>query len=207
MTFLYTVNPRIPIRNLIPGKLINRETNLKLDLDQVKVCLKHGPVYRKFSVGESIRVTLDNCERLHQSEYVSEIDADSKFIPTEENVEKPAEEKKEFVEPKVEELSEQQIEEKIEEIAEENHTDVVEGDASVETLESAEEVLEQADEAIEQVMGNAESIGVDTVEEATVEGAPEKVEDEVQSSQSNNNQKNNKNYNGNKPRKYVKNNH
>lgn len=80
--YLYTVNPRMPIRNVIPGQLITREANLSLDLDQVKACLKFGPVYRKFAnANQVIQVTLENCERLHQRDYIQKIDAKSTFIP------------------------------------------------------------------------------------------------------------------------------
>lgn len=143
----YLVKPRIPIRNVIPGENILREKVLSLDLDQVKACLRHGPVYRKFSTNQTIQVTLDNCERLHNREYVSKIDANSTFIPKKEEI-------KVLEEPVVEEASTEEKSDEngggsVEEVVEETAEDVTE-----EVTESPEESVEETEEVVERQKNN-----------------------------------------------------
>ena len=108
--YLYTVNPRMPIRNVIPGQLITRESNLSLDLEQVKACLKFGPVYRKFAnANQTIQVTLENCERLHQRDYVQIIEPKSTFIPPQMKEIPPVEIPVEKPQPVVEETKEEPV--------------------------------------------------------------------------------------------------
>ena len=74
--FTYVVMPRRPIRNLIKGKNIIKETTLLLSKSEVSECLKHGRVYRKFyleSTGME-RVIPSNLDRLHRSNHISEAD-------------------------------------------------------------------------------------------------------------------------------------
>lgn len=71
--YMYTVVPRSPIRNLIKGKAIIKATNLQLSKDEVKACLKHGAVYRKFYCeSNSERVTPSNLDRLHRKDHITE---------------------------------------------------------------------------------------------------------------------------------------
>lgn len=168
--FLYIVKPRIPIRNLVKGKLIFKETSLMLNLDEVRMCLKHGPVYRKFANDSktAIQVTLNNCERLHQRDYVTELNVASTFIPKEEST-KP-------VEP---------IKEEVVETAKEDVVEVVE-EAPAETTE---EVVEVHTEAAN------EEVATETTEE-TVEAADAEVENKTENQeqvQKNNNHNNTKN--------------
>lgn len=147
--FLYIVKPRIPIRNLVKGKLIFREATLMLSLDEVKMCLKHGPVYRKFANDPktAIQVTLNNCERLHQRDYVTELNVASTFIPKEDPEEvKPVAE--EPVDDVVVETTEAAVEEAVDE-------------AVVETTEAAEvteEAAEVAEEAVDEVVAEESSV-------------------------------------------------
>ena len=101
--FKYQVNPRIAIKGLTP-KPILRATDIELTKDEVKECLKHGPVYRKFDGSHVVRVTLNDVDRLHQKNFISEEDwANTKpvtIIPG--KIITPKEEKKEEV--KVEEV-------------------------------------------------------------------------------------------------------
>lgn len=67
--FKYEVHPRIPIRNLIPQKAITRPTQLDLSKDEVKLCLKHGPVIRLFDRTTQVKVTLYNLDEVHVAKY------------------------------------------------------------------------------------------------------------------------------------------
>ncbi len=71
--FMYTVCPRVPIRNIVRGKVIVRSTNLSLSKDDVLECLKYGRVYRKFYCEENLEmVTPSNIDRLHRKDHLTE---------------------------------------------------------------------------------------------------------------------------------------
>ena len=163
----YLVKPRIPIRNVIPGQIITREKIVSLELEQVKSCLRHGPVFRKFNSGESVQVTLNNCERLHAREYTSEIEVKPTFIKSVE--ENRTSDKEESI---VEEVVEKPVEESVkEEITEEQSTE--------ENKENSEEVVEkQVEESVE--------------EEITEEQSVDEENKEAQKKQYNNNYNKNK---------------
>lgn len=164
--YLYTVNPRIPIRNVVPRLLITREANVILTLEQVKECLKHGPVYRKFD-NTSIQVTLDNCERLHQRDYEEYIDADSTFIPKEE---KPTE--KDAVDKKIEDL--------VPEIPAEE-PDIPKAVFVPPSIEEIEPPVEVAPEEATHVVENTEAPVEETpAEEAKAEEVPVENTDSVE---------------------------
>ena len=69
--YTYEVRPKVPMRNFIQGKMINRPTVLQLDIDEVKNALKFGPVYRRFDTVHVERVTLINLEELHRPSYIN----------------------------------------------------------------------------------------------------------------------------------------
>lgn len=171
--YLYTVNPRMPIRNVIPGQLITREANLSLDLDQVKACLKFGPVYRKFAnANQVIQVTLENCERLHQRDYIQKIDAKSTFIPPKmEEIPKPVEVVETPVESATVEVEEPVVEESTP--VEENVQPVDE--VQVESTEEVEEAPVEESVTVEE--------NVQPVEVAETSESPAEVETPVESAQ------------------------
>lgn len=73
--FRYTVTPVGVIKLESLGNVgIRSPKTLDLTLDEVKVCLKKAKVYRRFNGSLIKKVTLSNCERLHNEEYISEED-------------------------------------------------------------------------------------------------------------------------------------
>lgn len=73
--FRYTVTPVGVIKLESLGNVgIRSPKTLELTLDEVKVCLKKAKVYRRFNGSLIKKVTLSNCERLHNEEYISEED-------------------------------------------------------------------------------------------------------------------------------------
>lgn len=194
--YSYEVHPRIPIKNVIPGKGIFRPTVLDLTKDEVVKCLKCGPVFRNFARGNQVQVTLYNIDELHVAHYVAPskkvIDPSKKtnvsgiivpkkeFVPhiiapaKKEESEAPEEEKVEeapIVEKPVEDVHEtydiQLAEEKVEEaVPEAPVEEVVE---VVEELEASEEekVEEVTDEEVEESVEESEE-----AEEAPVAGQP-----------------------------------
>lgn len=172
--YTYEVRPKIPMRNFIPGKMINRPTVLQLDMDEVKNALKFGPVYRRFDTVHVERVTLINLEELHRPSYINV--APNNIIKVEEKVETKAvvdpiivEVKKEVEEP-VAVVDPKIIEEgKTEEIV-----DVM--DASIEEVPVEDSTVDNA--SIEEVSDNEEDLtnnaSVEEVSEESVEEqAPE----------------------------------
>jgi len=161
--FLYMVSPRIPIRELN----IRRETNIELDQEQVVMCLKHGPVYRKFlNQGKDVQVTLDNLDRLHNAVYMEEKEyLEKKSTAVEEvSVEEPE--------------AETPVEAPVEEVPEE-HTEV-----------EAEAVTEETPATVEpEVEGSEEEVAEETVETAAEEVKAEEAAP-VQATVNKNNGKN-----------------
>lgn len=73
--FKYQVDPKIPIKGLpAHPQIIRRALDLFLNKDDVKFCLKYGPVYRKFDGSNIVKVTLFNLDRLHREELIEEED-------------------------------------------------------------------------------------------------------------------------------------
>ena len=72
-SFVYTVHPRTPIRNIVKGKVIFKAENLSLTKQEALECLKYGAVYRKFYTESSPeRVTPSNIDRLHRPVHLSQ---------------------------------------------------------------------------------------------------------------------------------------
>ena len=64
--FTYEVRPQIPIRNVFFGKVLVRPTVIDLNKEEVRECLKFGPVYRRFDGLHTERVNINNIDELHR---------------------------------------------------------------------------------------------------------------------------------------------
>lgn len=75
--YTYSIFPRRPIRDLVPGKSIRKSCTLQLTYDEVIKCIAYGPVYRILVGHAPIRVTGSNLASLHIStlEYNALLDA------------------------------------------------------------------------------------------------------------------------------------
>ena len=150
IVFPYQVNTVMPITGLSCGNIMVPST-VKLTKEDVAICIKKAPVFRRFQNRKLERVTISSIDRLHNEEYMTEEEyeeykdklADNRGKVTDNIVkedivvepikeEVPVEEpKKEIpaVEPIVEEADtikdevNDQTEESIEETAEENIND------------------------------------------------------------------------------------
>ena len=71
--YKYSVTPFSPIKELIPGKSIRAPFSADLSMDEVFMCMKHGPVYRLFPGKDPIRVTGSNLESLHRPKLEEEV--------------------------------------------------------------------------------------------------------------------------------------
>ena len=73
--FLYSVFPKMLIRNLPGVSAFRTQKSLSLTKDEVKYCLKFGTVYRRFvNESKNERVTLENIDRLHNDRYMTEVE-------------------------------------------------------------------------------------------------------------------------------------
>lgn len=71
--FLYSVNPRRVIKNLSEVPVVRTAKSLYLTKEDVAICIKHGPVYRRFANEKrNERVTTLNIDRLHNAKYMTE---------------------------------------------------------------------------------------------------------------------------------------
>ena len=70
--YKYSVTPFIPIKDLIPGKLIRKPFSADLNKEEVLLCMKHGPVHRLFVGMKPIKVTGSNIDFLHRPTYEEE---------------------------------------------------------------------------------------------------------------------------------------
>lgn len=151
--YLYLVSPRIPIKGVASEAIIRREKNIELTKEEVKTCLKHGPVFRNFmNEGIKVQVNLGNVDRLHNPMFIEE----KNFTNTTQE-EAPlapvVDEKPDVVDPEVapeEEIKEEpstvnETEEKIKSEEIENVSDVVE--PSEEEKKNEEVVEDQKEEA------------------------------------------------------------
>jgi hypothetical protein len=71
--YKYSVTPFSPIKELIPGKSIRAPFSADLSMDEVFMCMKHGPVYRLFPGKDPIRVTGSNLSTLHRPKFEEEV--------------------------------------------------------------------------------------------------------------------------------------
>lgn len=74
--YLYTVNPKKAIIGLSGTKKpIRSSKSLYLTKEDVYACLKNGTVYRRFAnEGINERVTVNDVDRVHRENYISEKD-------------------------------------------------------------------------------------------------------------------------------------
>ena len=107
--YMYQVNTIMPILGLSIGT-IKVPTSQNLTKDDVLICLKKAPVFRRFSDGNKERVGIDNIDRLHRENYMT-VEEYNEYLANktndivEEKVEEPVvEESEPEVAPIVEEL-------------------------------------------------------------------------------------------------------
>jgi hypothetical protein len=71
--FLYSVNPKKPIRTIKGVPVLRTPKSLQLTKEDVRECLKYGSVYRRFANESRIeRVTINNVDRLHNAKFMTE---------------------------------------------------------------------------------------------------------------------------------------
>lgn len=185
--YSYEVHPRIPIKDVIPGKGIFRPTILDLTKDEVVKCLKCGPVFRNFARGNQVQVTLYNIDELHVAHYVAtsktkvtdpskKTDVAGIIVPKKEfipHIIAPAK-TEEPVKEKVEEVTDEVAEESVEKPIEEEKVEeaVVEApvEEAVEESEASEE--EKTEEVTDEVADESVEESEEEVEEAPVAGQP-----------------------------------
>lgn len=143
--YMYQVNTIMPILGLSVG-IIKVPTSQKLTKDDVLICLKKAPVFRRFSDGNKERVGIDNIDRLHRENYMT------------------VEEYNEYLANKTDNtVEEEKIEEPVVEESEPEVTPVVEESAPVEEVVEEETVEEE--EVFIPVPEEAPIVEENTVEE------------------------------------------
>ena len=70
VVFSYQVNTIMPITGLSCGNLMVPST-AKLTKEDVLICLKKAPVFRRYTNRKLERVTISNLDRLHNEEYMT----------------------------------------------------------------------------------------------------------------------------------------
>lgn len=71
--YKYSIIPVSVVKIESLGKVgIRTPKTLDLTLDEVKSCLKKARVFRRFSQSHIEKVTVSNCERLHNAEFIPE---------------------------------------------------------------------------------------------------------------------------------------
>ena len=71
--FLYSVFPKMLIKNLPGVPAFKNSKSLSLTKDEVKICLRSGSVYRRFAnESKSEKVNLSNIDRLHHDRFMTE---------------------------------------------------------------------------------------------------------------------------------------
>ena len=153
--FLYSVFPKKPIKGVLEdGRPISSRKSLNLTIDQVRLCMNCGSVYRWFANdGNRLeRVTALNIERLHNEKFMTEEEfKSSKFdavssstgsvVETKEEDSKVEEKKVEEPAPVVEEKKEEEV---VAEPVVEEAPAVEEVAAPVEEAKEEETVAEEA---------------------------------------------------------------
>ena len=71
VVFPYQVNTIMPITGLSFGNLMVPST-AKLTKEDVAICIKKAPVFRRFQNGKLERVTISSIDRLHNEKFMSE---------------------------------------------------------------------------------------------------------------------------------------
>jgi hypothetical protein len=78
IVFPYQVNTIMPIIGLSCGNLMV-PTTAKLTKEDVLICLKKAPVFRRFGSNKLERVTISNIDRLHNEKFMDEVEYE-KFL-------------------------------------------------------------------------------------------------------------------------------
>ena len=192
-TYLYSVRPRKPIKDLDGVPFIRTPKSLQLTKEDVLKCLDKGSVYRYFANENKLeKVTVNNLDRLHNAKFMDEATYE-KFLAGElgkdsgtvvENIPTPVvEEKKEEVkeEPKVEEAPAAPV---VEEVKPEEEHVVEEAKAEDNTEENSvadsaveNNVGDQAEESVEIDPANNDTTDSETTESEPAEEAYDGEED------------------------------
>ena len=165
VVFNYQVNTIMPITGLSVGNLMVPST-AKLTKDDVLICVKKAPVFRRFSASKLERVTASNLDRLHNEEYMTEAEYEEFLDKQGDNRGKvakaPVEETKVVEEPVVEEVEApvEEIKEEEPVVTEEPAVEETPVEAETEEPAQTEEVSEIVEEEI-----NDEGISEDVTEE------------------------------------------
>ena len=163
--YAYQVNTRMPIVGLSVGTL-KVPTTVKLTKEDVLICVKKAPVFRRFSASDRERDGIGNIDRLHRAEHLTKEEYEAILDKEKDNRGKVSEtpvveEKKEtpvVEEPKVEEVPvvEETVpvveeEPKVEEtVVEEDSTPVVEEIPETTVEEEVNEEEEVSEEVTEE---------------------------------------------------------
>jgi hypothetical protein len=179
--YSYEVHPRIPIKNVIPGKGIFRPTVLDLTKDEVVKCLKCGPVFRNFGKGDQVQVTLYNIDELHVAHYVAPSKTKAIDPSKKTDVAGIIVPKKEFVPhiiapTKKEEPVKEQVEEVTDEVAEESVEKAVVEEEKVEEP-VVEAPVEEAVDAVEEAEASEEEKAEEVIDEEVEESVEESEEE------------------------------
>lgn len=71
--YLYSVNPKKPIRTIKGVPILRTPKSLQLTKEDVRECLKFGSVYRRFANENRIeRVTINSVDRFHNAKFMTE---------------------------------------------------------------------------------------------------------------------------------------
>jgi hypothetical protein len=177
--YSYQVNTRMPIVGLSVGTLKVPAT-MKLTKEDVLICVKKAPVFRRFSASDRERVGIGNIDRLHRAEHLTEEEYEAMIDKNNDNRGK---------------VSESQVEEKKE-------TPVVKEEPKVEApvieeIKVEEPVVEESTPVVEEKPEATEE--VNEVEEVSEDVTEDSTEVETESAEENN--KNNSYYNKKKHRR------
>lgn len=187
VVFPYQVNTIMPIMGLSCGTLMVPAT-AKLTKEDVLICVKKAPVFRRFSSDKLERVTVSNLDRLHNEKYMTVAEYEEFLDKQGDNrgkvAETPVVEEKKETEPVKEEVVPPTL--VVEEVKEE--TPVTETPV-VEEAETIEEVAQTEDTIEEEV---TENINDEKVSEDVTEEAPDVVEETNSDENHRNNRYNNK---------------
>ena len=187
VVFPYQVNTIMPITGLSCGNLMV-PTTAKLTKEDVTICLKKAPVFRRFNSHKLERVTISNLDRLHNEEFMTEAEY-------EEFLDKMGDNRGKVVEtPVVEEKKETVVEEVVAPapVVEETIEDEVKEEPVIETpvveAETTEEVAQTEETIIEEEV--ADDVNDERISEDVTEVSIE--EDETKVDNNRNNRYNNK---------------
>ena len=192
--YMYQVNTIMPILGLSIGT-IKVPTSQNLTKDDVLICLKKAPVFRRFSDGNKERVGIDNIDRLHRENYMT------------------VEEYNEYLANKTNDIVEEKVEEPVVEESEPEADPIVEESAPVEEVVEEETVEEEEvfipvpeeDTTVEENAIEEESTVVEEDNDVVANELFDSViEDEVTEEEeiSENNSNNNNNYFRNRKKKH-----